>query len=59
MTNDTITIETEDGEQFMADVQNVNFEVYMDSKRRAASIAEREYRFEVGTLINVETGEEY
>lgn len=60
MTNKTLIVETESGEQFIADIKHttveVNMEKYGDGR---SSVTEREHHFEVGELINVETGEKY
>lgn len=60
MTIDELIIETENGEQFIANIKSMDFEVNMaEYGQRVSSIDKCEYTFEVGTLINVESGEEY
>jgi len=57
MTNKELIIETEGGERFIADVRD--FEVEVETSRNGMYKLHEQYRFEVETLINSETGEQY
>jgi hypothetical protein len=60
MTDTTLVIETEDGERFVADILDFEFEV--DVQQYGGGVASKEFeehRYEVGALINAETGEEH
>ena len=57
--NPTLTIETSDGEQFIAGVEDFKLVRDMQELDSGVSVEHEEHRFEVDTLINVNTGEEY
>jgi len=56
-TTKDLIVETEDGEQFIADIKD--FEVEIETTDRGMGIMHEQYTFEVGTLINTETSEEH
>lgn len=59
MTDTTLVIETEDGERFVADIKDFEFEVDVQQYGSTATKEFEEHRYEVGALINAETGEEH
>lgn len=59
MNNHTLTVETEDGEQFVADIEDFNIEIEREQYCRELAMEYRKYHFKVGTLFNTDTGEKY
>lgn len=57
--NTELVIETDDGNTFVADVRDFGVEVEGEQFEDGAGIHEVEYRFEVSTMIDTDSGEEY
>jgi small nuclear ribonucleoprotein (snRNP)-like protein len=56
---DTVVVKTENGEEFIGNIKNVDIDEEVVELGRWPVRKSREYTFNVGGLINVDTGEEY
>lgn len=58
MNDSMVIIETDNGNRFVGDVENIEIDVEEEHYSKGITLENREYRLRVGTLINEKTGEE-